>query len=95
MGAYRLTRKADADLAGLYRYGIQNFGIERADRYFDSLLARLEEIGDSPLQFQKSDYRESYRRSVHRPHSIYYRIIDPEMVEIVRILRGQDPKDAL
>ena len=31
MGAYRLTRKADADLAGLYRYGIQNFGIERAD----------------------------------------------------------------
>jgi toxin ParE1/3/4 len=53
MGAYRLTRKADADLAGLYRYGIQNFGIERADRYFDSLLARLEEIGNSPLQFQK------------------------------------------
>ena len=70
MGAYRLTRKADADLAGLYRYGIQNFSIERADRYFDSLLARLEEIGDSPLRFQKSDYRDGYRRSVHQPHTI-------------------------
>ena len=95
MGTYRLTRKADADLAGLYRYGIQNFGIERADRYFDSLLARLEAIAQSPLQFQQSDYREGYRRSVHPPHTIYYRIIDPEMVEIVRILRGQDPGEAL
>ena len=95
MGAYRLTKKADEeDLAGLYRYGIQNFGIERADRYFDSLLARLEEIGDSPLQFQKSDIRDGYRRSVHRPYTIYYRIIDPELVEIVRILRGQDPREA-
>ena len=95
MGAYRLTRKADADLAGLYRYGIQNFGIERADRYFDSLLTRLEAIAERPLQFQTSDYREGYRRSVHPPHTIYYRIIDSEMVEIVRILRGQDPREAL
>jgi len=44
MGAYRLTRKADFDLASLYRYGLQNFGLERADKYFDSLVARLEEI---------------------------------------------------
>ena len=95
MGAYRLTRKADFDLASLYRYGLQHFGLERADKYFDSLVARLEEIGENPLQFQKSDYLDGYRRSVHRPHTIYYRIINPEMVEIVRILRGQDQQQAL
>lgn len=94
MGAYRLTRKADEDLAGLYRYGIETFGIERADRYFDSLIARLEEIADGPRQFQETDYREGYRRSVHHPHTIYYRIIAPELVEIVRILRAQDPGKA-
>lgn len=95
MARYRLSKKADSDLAGLYRYGVRNFGIEQADRYFDSLLARLSEIGNGPLQFQASDYREGYRRSIHHPHTIYFRIIDPETVEIVRILRGQDPRRSL
>lgn len=95
MASYRLTRKADADLAGLYRYGIENFGLERADRYYDSLISRLEDIGSDPLRFPKIDYREGYRRSVHAPHTIYYRIVEPGLVEIVRILRGQDPREAL
>lgn len=95
MGKYRLTKKADSDLAGLYRYGIQEFGIARADKYYDSLLERLKEIADSPLLFQAIDYREGYRRSVHLPHTIYYQVIDPEYVEIVRILRGQDPMAVL
>ena len=95
MGTYRLTKRADTDLASLYRYGIRNFGIERADKYFDSLLATLEEIGNSPMQFQQSDYRKGYRRCVHHPHTVYFRVMDPETVEIVRILRGQDPRRVL
>lgn len=95
MGAYRLTRKADEDLANLYRYGIDTFGSSRADNYFDRLIARLAEIGDAPMQFQKSGYRAGYWRSVHHPHTIYYRIVNHELVEIVRILRGQDPREEL
>lgn len=95
MGIYRLTTKADEDLADLYQYGIETFGQIHADSYFDSLISRLDAIGDAPMQFQASDYREGYRRSVHSPHTIYYRIIDSEMVEIVRILRGQDPRENL
>ena len=95
MGRYRLTRKADADLANLYRYGVTNFGFERADRYYDSLLVRLAAIGDDPLHFPASEYREGYRRSVHPPHTIYFRVLEKDFVEIVRILRGQDPREAL
>lgn len=95
MGAYRLTGQADEDLANLYRYGIKTFGQVRADSYFDSLITRLDAISDAPMQFQASDYREGYRRSVHPPHTIYYRIINSGMVEIVRILRGQDPREDL
>lgn len=95
MGAYRLTRKADEDLANLYRHGIETFGLDRADAYFDSLILRLEHIGHAPPQFQKSDYREGYRRSAHHPHSIYFRIVDSTMVEIVRILRSQDSREDL
>lgn len=95
MGAYRLTAKADEDLANLYRYGIETFGLNRADSYFDSVVVRLGAIGDAPMQFQKSNYRDGYQRSVHPPRTIYYRIIDAEMVEIVRILRSQDPREEL
>lgn len=95
MGAYRLTAKADEDLRNLYRYGIESFGMTRADSYFDSFVARLDEIADTPMLFQKSEYRNGYRRSVHAPHTIYYRIINPDLVEIVRILRGQDPRGEL
>ncbi len=94
MGRYRLTAKADSDLASLYRYGIDEFGFESADRYYDSLLVRLEKIADSPMLFQKVDFRAGLRRSVHPPHTIYYRISDSDLVEIVRILRGQDPGKA-
>ncbi|MBF9052170.1 type II toxin-antitoxin system RelE/ParE family toxin [Roseobacter sp. HKCCD9010] len=93
MGAYRLTAKADEDLTNLYRYGIETFELARADNYFDSLIVHLTEISDAPMQFQKSDYREGYRRSVHHPHTIYYRIINSDLVEVVRILRGQDPRE--
>ena len=95
MGTYRLTQKADDDLASLYRYGIEAFGLDRADAYYDSLIEKLAEIGDAPMMFQASDYREGYRRGVHPPHTIYFRVIDDEVVEIVRILRGQDPREEL
>ena len=95
MGRYRLTRKADADLASIYRYGVRTFGIAGADRYYDSLVRQLDRIGETPLLYQKSDYREGYRRAVHPPHTIYYRMVDADTAEIVRILYGQDPRDAL
>ena len=95
MARYKLTKRADTDLAGLYRYGVRTFGLEQADRYFDSLLAHLRAIADNPKHFQVSEYREGYRRSAHPPHTIYFRIIDAETVEIVRILRGQDPQSSL
>jgi len=95
MGSYKLTRKADDDLAGLYLYGLTSFGLQPASRYYDSLETRLQDIADDPLRFPPTDYREGYRRSVHAPYAIYYRIIDPQTVEIVRILRGQDPREQL
>jgi len=95
MGTYRLSRKADDDLAGLYRFGVRAFGVKRADQYFDSLCERLDAIASNPMLYQALEYRDGYRRSVHPPHTIYYRIISDGLVEIVRILRGQDPEKSL
>jgi toxin ParE1/3/4 len=92
MASYRLSDKADEDLSQLYEYGILHYGQERADRYYNGLIERLEELAENPRFGQAVDHiRPGYRRSVYGRHSIYYRI-DPDAVVIVRILGRQDPQ---
>jgi len=90
MAGYRLYRKAENDLDNLYEYGILAFGVEQADRYYDTLLERLERIADSPDQYPFVDYiRPGYRRSICGVHSIFYHE-EADGVAIVRILGRQN-----
>jgi len=92
---YRLSQKADADLARLYDWGIDNLGLNQADHYFDRLLTRFEEISQTPLLWQAVEHiRAGYRRSVCGAHSIYYRVEDNGIL-IVRILRSEDAETSL
>ena len=80
------------DLSWLYEYGILHYGQERADRYYNGLIERFEELAENPRLWQAVDHiRPGYRRSVYGRHSIYYRI-DPDEIVIVRILGRQDPQ---
>ena len=92
MASYRLSGRADEDLSRLYEYGIIHYGLERADRYYNGLIERFEELAENPQFWQAVDHiRSGYRRSVYGRHSIYYRI-DPDGIVIVRILGRQDPQ---
>ena len=92
MASYRLSGRADEDLGRLYEYGIIHYGLERADRYYNGLIERFEELAENPQLWQAVDHiRSGYRRSVYGRHSIYYRI-DPDAIVIVRILGRQDLK---
>ncbi len=71
--------------------GIINFGLERADRYFDGLFARFDQIAEQPLRYPAVDeIRPGYRRSMYGAHSIYYRVGD-DRVDIMRVLGREDP----
>lgn len=48
MASYRLSEKADEDLSRLYEYGITHFGQDRADRYYDGLIERFEQLAENP-----------------------------------------------
>ena len=48
MASYRLSEKADEDLSRLYEYGILHYGQERADRYYNGLIERFEELAENP-----------------------------------------------
>jgi len=92
MAGYRLSGKADEDLRRLYEYGMMHYGLERADCYYNGLIARFEELAEHPHLWQAVDHiRPGYRRSVYGRHAIYYRI-DPDAIVIVRILGRQDPQ---
>jgi len=95
MANYRINEDAKADLQRIYRRGVLEFGEEQADRYFDALFERFDELAVQPYQYQAVDeIRSGYRRSVCGVDSIYYRIVG-NTVEIMRILGQQDIDDWL
>lgn len=90
MTVYRLSNDAKLDLARIYWHGIEVFGERQANRYYNALSQRFNDIAEAPYSFPAVDHiREGYRRSVCGVNSIYYRI-NQNAVEIMRILGRQN-----
>jgi toxin ParE1/3/4 len=86
VAAYRLNAAAADDIERLYRFGIDTFGLEQADRYLDGLFERFDRIAEQPLLYQAVDHiRPGYRRSSFGGHAIYYRMMG-DNPEIMRVL---------
>ena len=91
MPDYRLAQSAENDLIEIAQYGDDHYGIEQSDRYRDRLKQRFLVLADQPMLYPAVDHiRTGYRRSVCGAHSIYYRI-EGDTVEIMRILKHQNP----
>lgn len=59
---FHLTEAADAGLERLYEWGIDRFGVNSADEYYEGLIARLVQIADTPQLWQEVDHiRAGYR----------------------------------
>ena len=87
----RLTSEAKEDLWRIYEYGVREYGEEQADKYYLTFFDRFEQIAEQPYFYQSVDeIKEGYRRSVCGVDSIYYRIDDNGIVEIMSILGRQD-----
>ena len=91
MARYRLSNIAKEDLISIARWGDEYHGIKRSNQYRDALQAHFSELAANPLLYPAvAHIRPGYRRSVCGVHSIYYRI-KGDTVEIMSILRAQDP----
>lgn len=52
---------------------------------------RFEQLARQPYLYQSVDHiREGYRRSVCGADSIYYCVVDDDIIEIMRVLGQQD-----
>lgn len=95
MAEYRLSNAAKEDLIRIHRFGIKNFGVAQADKYFDSFFDYFDIIAERPFAFESVDFiKAGYRRCPCGSDTIYYRIND-NMVEIMAIVGMQDLKNIL
>jgi len=91
MAKYKLSNDAKEDLIRIYRYGVKKFGEIQADKYFNSFFEYFDIIADRPFSFESVDYiKNGYRRCVCGVDSIYYKLNDNNIVEIIAIVGRQD-----
>jgi toxin ParE1/3/4 len=49
------SKKAEADLAEIYRYGFVNFGERQADQYADGMWGKCQLLPENPLLYRERD----------------------------------------
>ena len=56
MAKYRLSKEAKEDLIRIHHYGVEQFGIIQADKYFDVFFEYFDIIAQRPFSFESVDY---------------------------------------
>jgi toxin ParE1/3/4 len=95
MSNYKLSNVAKEDLIRIHSYGVKQFGMTQADKYFYTFFEYFDLISQTPYSFESVDFiKEGYRRCIYGSDSIYYRITN-NTVEIMAIVGRQKLKNIL
>lgn len=90
MAKYKLSNVAREDLIRIHHYGVKQFGIRQADKYFESFFDHFELIAKNPQSFESVDFiKPGYRRCVCGADSIFFKT-NGNVVEIMTIIGRQD-----
>ena len=83
---YHLSKKAIADLDGIWLYSAQTWTTEQADRYYELIFDEIKAICRNIHSGKSMDHiRTGYHASKVKSHLIFYRVTG-DVVEIIRIL---------
>ena len=88
MPKYKLSRRAEKDLAGIWRYTVDTWSRQQADKYVTGLLGAMEEISMAPSSMGRSyeHVRSGYRKYLWGKHVVFYRILADGTTLVVRVL---------
>lgn len=89
--AYRLTRRAEADVIEIFVSGAQRFGLEQAEAYHTALERTFELIALHPrLAQERSEIVPPVRIHPSGAHVIVYTVDANDDVLIVRVRHGRE-----
>lgn len=86
MGVYKLSSKAEFDLAVMYEFGIYKFGITQAQKYFFGMHETFKVLSKNEnLGRDASEFIDELKRFSYKSHTIFY-LITINGVFIIRVL---------
>jgi toxin ParE1/3/4 len=90
MAKYFLTNKAVEDLSTIWNYTYEVWSENQADKYYELLVDACSAISENPAMGKNYDEIDKnilgYRIN---QHIIFYRLIAPSEIEVLRILHGR------
>lgn len=90
MAKYSFTKKAVEDLTEIWNYSVAQWSEVKADDYYRLLIENCSSIAENSEIGKSYDrIRPNLRGLKVKRHIIFYRKINSEAVEIVRILHGK------
>jgi toxin ParE1/3/4 len=90
--SYRLSARAEADLAEVWDYSAERWSVEQADRYVDALVSRFAWLSENGALWKpRPDLAEGLYSYPQQSHVIYFRACGdvPDLIEVVRVLHGR------
>lgn len=86
MGVYKISGKAESDLAKMYEYGIETFGLKQAQAYLFGVHDIFQVLSEnSNLGRDASEFVLTLKRFSYKSHTIFYYVTDIDIL-IVRVL---------
>ena len=83
---YVISKKAVSDLEEIWRYTVEKWSIDQADRYYNLIFDEIQFICKNVNADKSMEHvRKGYRASKVKSHLIFYRIQN-NIVEVIRIL---------
>ncbi len=88
MQKYVLSKRAEKDLANIWRYTVDAWSREQADKYVRGILEACTDISNAPAFLGRTydHVRSGYRKYPFGKHIIFYQIQTSGMVLVSRIL---------
>ncbi len=84
---YRISRKALSDLRNIWKYTVNKWSEEQAERHYKLIIQEIDYLSEKPDSGrQLEDIKKGYRCSKVKSHFIFYRKGKDGVLEVVRIL---------
>ena len=82
---YKLRRVAERDLENIWFYSFEMWGVDQADSYIRSLIAKFEWLSNNPMSGRKrNDIKPGYHCFPEGEHVVFYNI-DDGVIDIIGI----------